>query len=318
MLTTLLSIAAIVAGLVVLEFGAERFTASLGALARHLRASESTVGLLTAGGEWEELVVVSLALWSGHTALAVGNIVGSCLANLIGSMPLGLLGRRPLILNRDARIFGGVMLGVTLLATGVLADGTVEPRWGWLLIGVFAAYVVAVLLVIRRGWLRPPIEDDDDERLESGGVPRVVGVVVIGLVVIAIGAELVVEGGVRLAREVGLSDYAIGATIIAIGTTLPDKAISLVAGLRGQGGIVTANATGSNIFLLTLVLGLSAVGGGGLVVGRHVSHVDAPLLLGVSLMVALLFLRPTLHRAAGIGLLALYAGYIALALVRGA
>ncbi|MGI8475342.1 MAG: hypothetical protein ACR2OO_03080, partial [Thermomicrobiales bacterium] len=194
MVTTILSIAAIIAGLVVLELGAERFTASLGALALRLRASESTVGLLTAGGEWEELVVVALALWSGHPALAVGNIVGSCLANLIGSMPLGLLGRRPLVLNRDARIFGGVMLGVTLLATGVLADGTVEPRWGWLLIGVFVAYVIGVLLVIRRGWLRPPVEDDDDQEAASGGMLRLVAVVVVGLVVIAIGAELVVEG----------------------------------------------------------------------------------------------------------------------------
>ncbi len=81
---------------------------------------------------------------------------------------------------------------------------------------------------------------------------------------------------------------------------------------------MTANATGSNIFLLTLVLGLSAVSGGGLAVGRHISHVDAPLLLVVSLVVVLLFFRATLHRTAGISLLVLYAGYIALALVRGA
>lgn len=316
-MTTLLAALAIIAGLVLLEVGAERFTAALGALARHLRASESTVGLLTAGGEWEELVVVALALWGGHTALAVGNIVGSCLANLIGSMPLGLLGHRPLVLSRDARIYGGVMLGVTALAAGVLADGSVEPRWGWLLIAVFIAYVVSILLVIHRGWLSPPDEEDEEEA-PTGSGGRLVGTVAVGLVVIAVGAELVVEGGVRLAHGLGLSDYAIGATIVAIGTTLPDKAISLVAGLRGQGGIVTANATGSNIFLLTLVLGVSAVGGSGLVVGHHVARVDAPLLLGVSLLVAVLFLRPALHRGTGISLLALYAAYVVLALVRGA
>ncbi len=73
--------------------------------------------------------------------------------------------------------------------------------------------------------------------------------------------------------------------------------------MRGQGGIVT----GSDIFLLTLVLGLSAIGGHGSDVGRHVVHVDAPRLLGVSLLVAF-FLRPTLHRLAGMSLLALARG----------
>ena len=83
-----LAVAALVAGLIVLEWGAERFTGAIGAIARRLHASEGVVGLLTAGGEWEELVVVALALAGGHPALAVGNVVGSCLANLIGSYPL--------------------------------------------------------------------------------------------------------------------------------------------------------------------------------------------------------------------------------------
>lgn len=317
-----LAIVAVVAGLILLEAGADRFTDAVGVLARRLRASEGVVGLLTAGGEWEELVVVGLALAGGHPGLAVGNIIGSCIANLTGSMPLGLLGRRPLVLDRSARIYAVVMLAVTALASVLLAGGHIAAPAGGLLVAVFVAYAASILLVIQRGWLRPPEPDDDDDDTDDEpaiGTPRLIATLVIGLVVIAAGAELFVQGAVTIAERIGLSDYAIGATVVAIGTTLPDKAISLIGGLRGQGGVVTANATGSNIFLLTLVLGIGALASGsGLDVAPAVARVDLPIMLGVSALVAGLFFRATLHRAAGISLLIIYVAYLVLALARGA
>ncbi len=316
-----LAVAALVVGLIVLEGGAERFTGAIGALARRLRASEGVVGLLTAGGEWEELVVVALALAGGHPALAVGNVVGSCLANLIGSLPLGLLGRRPLVLDRSARVYGLVMLGVTALACLFAFGGRVTRPEGGALVAAFVVYVASVLVVIRRGWLRPPEDDDDDDddAPVAGSTLRPIAVLVLGLVVISLGAELIVQGSVHIAQRIGLSEYAIGATVVSIGTTLPDKAISLIGGLRGQGGVVTANATGSNIFLLTLVLGLAALAGvHGLAVAPTVAHVDVPLLLAATLLVTLLFRRPSLHRRTGVALLILYVAYIVYALVRGA
>ncbi len=317
---SVLAVAALVVGLIVLEWGAERFTGAIGALARRLRASEGVVGLLTAGGEWEELVVVALALAGGHPALAVGNVVGSCLANLIGSMPLGLLGTRPLVLDRSARVYGLVMLGVTALACLFAFGGRVTRPEGGALVAAFVVYVASVLVVIRRGWLRPPEDDDDDDDAPvAGSALRPIAVLVLGLVVISVGAELIVQGSVHIAQRIGLSEYAIGATVVSIGTTLPDKAISLIGGLRGQGGVVTANATGSNIFLLTLVLGLAALSGGaGLAVAPTVAHVDVPLLLAATLLVTLLFRQPSLHRRTGVALLILYVAYIVYALVRGA
>lgn len=315
-----LSLAALLAGLVLLEAGADRFTDAIGALARRLHASENVVGLLTAGGEWEELLVVMLAIVSGHPGLAVGNVIGSCLANLIGSMPLGFLGPRPLIPDRSARIYAAVMLLVTGLAAVFLIDGRVEPLAGGVLVAVFIGYVFSVLLVLKRGWLRPleEADDDEDETAVSTALPRLLGVLVLSLAVIAGGAELVVQGAVQIAEQVGLSDYAIGATVVAVGTTLPDKAISFIGGRRGQSGVVTANATGSNIFVLTLVLGLAALfSRGGLAVAPSVVQVDLPLLLAASVLVVLLFRRPTLHRRAGLFLLGLYVAYIAYALFRG-
>lgn len=319
----ILSLAGLVVGLFVLEAGADRFTDAVGAVARRLRASESTVGLLTAGGEWEELVVVLLALLGGSPGLAIGNIIGSCIANLVGSLPLGMFGKCPLKIDRSARVYALVMLAATALASAFLFHGTVTRAAGGVLVGAFVVYLVSVVLVIRHGWLRPPAAEDDDDDDEDNererGLLRLLVGVALGLAIIAVGAELVVQGAVIIARVVGLSEYAIGATVVAVGTTLPDKAISLIAGQRGQGGIVTANATGSNVFLLTLVLGLSALAGGTNARALSAfSSTDVLILVAVSVTVVALFWRASLHWRTGLGLLAIYAGYLAYALLRGA
>lgn len=319
-MSTAFALAGVLAGLYVLEATAEHFTAAVGALARRLRASEGTVGLLTAGGEWEELVLVLIAVLGGHPGVAAGNVIGACLANLIGSMPLGLLGKRPLEPDRSARVYGLVLVAVTVLAAALASSGRVSPPAGGLLIAVFCVYVVSVVLVIRRGWLRAP-GDDDEEDGASEGVPsarRSVLVLALSLIVISGAAEAIVRGASHIAHQIGLSEYAIGATVVAVGTTLPDKAISLIGGARGQGGVVTANALGSNILVLTLVLGVAALfSGDGLHIGAGIVNVDLPLLLGATLLVVALFFRRSLHRATGIALLTLYVGYLALALLRG-
>jgi K+-dependent Na+/Ca+ exchanger-like protein len=304
-----------------LEVGADRLTDAIEDLARRLQASEHVVGLLTAGGEWEELIVVLLAIGSGHAGLAIGNVVGSCLANLIGSMPLGFFGPRPVVPDRSGRIYALVMVVVTAMAAGFLIDTHVSPAEGGVLVFVFALYVVSILLAIQRGWLRPfDLDDDDEDEADSAKSSffRQIGLLLIGLVVIAVGAELVVQGAVAVALHVGLSEYAIGATVVAVGTTLPDKAISFVAGRRGNSGVVTANATGSNIFVLTLVLGLAALfSGSGITFEPDVTRVDIALLVAASLLVAGLFRLPALGRGTGIALLTLYAAYLAYALMRG-
>src|SRR5262249_52135247 len=162
-----------------------------------LRASEGAVGLLTAGGEWEELVVVVLAVVGGHSGIAVGNVVGACLANLIGSMPLGMLAKLPLRPDRSARVYGYVLLAVTALAAALLFDGHVSPTGGAVLVAVFAAYIFSVLLVIRRGWLRAPADDDDDDEPPTDrSVLRLVVTLALSLAVIAAAAEAIVLGAV--------------------------------------------------------------------------------------------------------------------------
>ncbi|HEY7127962.1 MAG TPA: hypothetical protein VH540_28800 [Ktedonobacterales bacterium] len=307
-------IACFLAGLALLERGADWFTDAAAALAARLRAPQIVVGLLTAGGEWEELVVVLVAVLGGHGGIALGDIIGSTIANILGSFPLGLFGQKPLRLERETRWYGLALLAVTLLAAALLARGPITAPLGGALIGVFIAYLIVIVLLIRRGLAQPlPDEDDEaDEREEMQRRPLLaqVAFVVLGLVLVSLGAWLVVEPAVYAARALGLSETVIGLTIVAIGTTLPDKAISLMGGLKQQGGLVAANAVGSNIFLLTLVLGLAAFAGPLAASGKTLSF-DVPAMLASAALLCLLLFRRQLHWRIGLFLLLLYAGYLA-------
>jgi K+-dependent Na+/Ca+ exchanger-like protein len=302
-------------GLWLLEVGADWFTDAAAALAKRLRAPQTLVGLLTAGGEWEELVVVLAAVFGGHSGIALGDILGSAIANVLGSFPLGLFARKPLPIERSARLYGLGMLLVTLLVSGLLVAGPIGKPLGGALVVLFLVYLASIFLAIRRGALPPPADDDDDEEEEREAMERrpalmQVGFLGLGLGLISLGAWLVVEPAVYFARALGIPETIIGLTIVAIGTTLPDKAISLVGGLKGQGGIVAANAVGSNIFLLTLVLGLSALAAP-VVADRQTLLFDVPVLLGTAVLLCLLFFRQRLHWRTGLLLLLLYAGYLA-------
>lgn len=298
------------AGLLLLEWGADTFTERIGLLATRLRAPESVVGLLTAGGEWEELLVVLVALIGGHPGIALGNIVGSCVANLLGSFPLGAL-RRPLTIDRPSRGYGFVLLGATIVVALFLSDGDLVPVEGALSLLLFAGYVASVVIVIRRGArVFVPDNDDDDDAAAHKPLIAQLGWMAVGLGAILLGSELLVEAVVRAARSFGISEIVLGATVLAIGTTLPDKAMSLIGGLKGQSGVVTGNAVGNNLFLLLLVAGIAAL--------VHPLTSDTSLtlfrlnlaaLVGATLLLALLFLRAQLGRGTAIGLLLLYVGY---------
>lgn len=132
-----------------------------------------------------------------------------------------------------------------------------------------------------------------------------------GLGGIVLGAELVVEATVRAGRAFGIPEVVLGATVLAFGTTLPDQAIALVGGLKGRAGVVTANALGSNIFVLLLVTGLATTTRPLALAGPLVAfRANLAALLGATALLAALFVRPTIGRAAAIVLLALYATYL--------
>ncbi|HEY8475531.1 MAG TPA: sodium:calcium antiporter [Chloroflexota bacterium] len=294
-------------GVVLIERGADLFVERVGNLAERTRLSPTLLGLLTVGVEWEELAVAIVAAASGHVGVAVGAIIGANIANLAGSFSLGLLAR-PIPITRSDRLAMGAMLVATVVAAGLLRNGLLESGDGAALVGLFVLYVAALALATARGLARWKVEPGDEP--PSRGIAATAALTFLGLGLLIAGAELVIHGATSFARTVGVPEVVIGLTLVSVGTTLPDKVVSVVGARRGQGGIVVANAAGSNICNLLLVLGLAALVQP-LTVDEAVRSFDLPVLVGLATLVTLLALRTRLGRAEGALLLAVYAGYLA-------
>ena len=311
-----LYVVAFTAGLVVLELGADWFTDQARELAERAGVSETLAGLLTVSIEWEELVVVLVAALSGQPAVAAGDVIGSCIANLGSSLGVGLLAR-PVAVGRDDRRIGWVMLGVTaLVAAGAwLGRGAISRPAGVLFIALFVIYLAALVWLFRRGLMQTLLarEDKDDDadasRDTRRGVARAFIGALGGLALVVVGAELVVRGAVGLAHAWGLSEFVVGLTLVAFGTTLPDTVVNVIAARKKSGGLVMANAAGSNICDLLFVFGVAAVASP-LMLDRATLMFDLPFLIGLTLLVVVMQRGSRLVRAEGAALLAAYTFYL--------
>ncbi|MBC7252077.1 MAG: hypothetical protein H5T62_17595 [Anaerolineae bacterium] len=295
-------------GLVLLERGADLFTEQVGELAERTGVSETVIGLLTAGIEWEETLVVVLAALRGNVGIAVGDVIGSNIANLSGSFAAGLLAR-PVDISQDDRRYSWVMLVVTGLVAALLWwQGGVSRAAGGALVMLFALYLVSLLISLWRGVLRVRFEREQDGEEERSTVV-VALLAMVGLALILLGAEAVIHSAVYLAALLHVSEFVIGLTLVAVGTTLPDNVIAIAGALKGRSGIVTANAIGSNICNLLLPLGIAALVRP-LPVDSASLNFDLPVLVGLTALVTLFFSRPRLGRGTGALLLSLYVLYL--------
>lgn len=164
---TLAYVALFVAGLVLIEKGADLFTDKVGDIVEETGASETVVGLLTVGMEWEELVVAAVAAASGSVGIAVGNVVGANIANLTGSFSLGLLAA-PVEIRRDDRVFSAVLVVVTVVVSSLMYLGTVTRPIGAALLILFAGYLGVLLYLMHRGKLDLRFEREDDNDDDDG------------------------------------------------------------------------------------------------------------------------------------------------------
>ncbi|PKS09911.1 hypothetical protein jhhlp_004534 [Lomentospora prolificans] len=166
------NVATFLAALFLLEFGADKFIDHTAIVARHTGVSETIIGLVTAGGEWEELAVVVASLTRGRSSLALGNIVGSAISNILGAFSLGLLfypTGEPLHFDRSSRIYSLFLLVVTTFAVPLayLPNHTIWLACGIVLVVLFGAYLLGAGIAIGKGILTAP-EDSDDDSADSG------------------------------------------------------------------------------------------------------------------------------------------------------
>ena len=258
----LVTVAATVVGLWI---GARLLVDAVVRLARRLGLSELTIGLtiVAAGTSAPELVVTTDAALRGLGDIAVGNVIGSNVYNL--AFVLGVVSLiRFVPVERSLVHRDGVVLIASALVGGVAVfDGVVSRPEGVVLVGLFVAYTGYLL------WTGAEPDDGATAPTEGVAVPtattdavafrgRDAILLVVGLAVILVSGDLLVEAAAALARGAGVSDWVIGGTIVAAGTSTPEFAVSLVAARRGRLGVSVGNVVGSNVFNVFGILGLAA------------------------------------------------------------
>lgn len=253
-----MNVVLVVIGLVGLYLGGELLVRSASSLARALGISPMVIGLTVVafGTSAPELAATLVAAFRGAPELALANVVGSNVANI--GLILGLTALAyPLVTNASfLRREVPWMLGATVLALPLLFDGRLGRLEGLLLWLALAAFLLAAF----RSGGSPAVLVDDAGGGSSARRPwRDALGVAVGVAVLAYGAHALVTGATALALIWGVPERVIGLTLVALGTSLPELASSLVAALRRETDIILGNVIGSNLFNLLAVLGTAAV-----------------------------------------------------------
>ncbi|MGF1452080.1 MAG: calcium/sodium antiporter [Opitutales bacterium] len=248
------------ASLALLFSGAELLVRAAVDIGLRLKLSPLIVGLtiVAFATSAPELVVSVQAALKGTGAIALGNVFGSNLANL--GLILGLSAMiTPMAVDRfSVRVDGPVMFGVSLLAGWFAWSGEVARWQGFVLFALLMGYLVfRIRLARRHAAAEVPVEGVPDQPRWSWAVA--IMMLLAGLGLLVAGGDLLVRAGSSLAATLGMPQSFIALTLVAVGTSLPELATSLVAAARKQADIAVGNVLGSNIFNVTCVLGLSAL-----------------------------------------------------------
>jgi cation:H+ antiporter len=315
-----IAILSIVGGLVLLAFGADGLVRGSSSIALRMGVTPLVVGLtIVAFGTGSPEMIVSLqAALSANGDLALGNIVGSNICNVALILGLAALARplrvRSALLVREVPI----MVGVTLLAVAMLADGQLGRLDGLVLVAGAVVYTAWTYRSARRERNTEVVAEFAQEMPAPQPTwTRSALLVAGGLVALLVGANVLVSGAVVIAQALGMSQVVIGLTVIAIGTSLPELATSVVAALRNDADVAFGNVLGSNILNILLILGAVAmiqpISGAGL---RSLDLIA--LVASAILILPLMWRGRILNRWEGALLLGAYVVYVIATLLHGA
>jgi cation:H+ antiporter len=251
----------IVAGLVLLIWGADRFVHGAGSGARNLGVPPLLIGLtiVAFATSAPEILVSAVAAIGGKPGLAFGNAIGSNIVNI--GLVLGLTAIiRPIPLeSATLRREMPALLAVSLLTVSLFLDTYLSRIDGLVMLTGLVIVMFWLTRLGHRSAANDPIAMDFDAEIASD-VTMTMAVIwlIVGLLTLLIGAELLVGGAIGIAKDLGVSEVVIGITIVAFGTSLPELAVSMVSALKGEYGLAIGNIVGSNIFNLLAVIGVAA------------------------------------------------------------
>ena len=296
-----------VVGLVMLCFGGNWLVNGGVNIAKKFRISNLVIGMtIVAYGTSTPELAASVAAAGEHSAIILGNIIGSNIANVgmvigISAILVPLVVRKS-ILRKEIPI----MLGVSFLLVLLSLDGELSQYDGILLLGglgVFAFYTYKDVMKHR---------EENKEKTEKGKnniYLKSVGLIGIGIALLYVGAILTVDNAIILAKEFGLSEKIIGLTVIAIGTSLPELITSIIAIRKGHADIGIGTIIGSNIHNILMIMGVGAALGG-VLIGSD-AYVDYAIMIIFSLSLLIAIKTGIISKAMGICLTVGYVAYLA-------
>lgn len=252
----------VIVGLLLLVWGADRFVHGAAATARNLGIPPLLIGLtiVAVATSAPEILVSIVAALRGEPGLAIGNAIGSNIANI--GMVLGIVAiLRPIEMkSATLRREMPALLAVTLLTVSLFLDSFLSRVDGLVLL---TGLIIVMFWLTRLGFRSSssdPLQAEFDAEIPRHMSMRVaIFWLLVGIATLLVGAELMVDGAIDIAKALGVSEVVIGVTLVALATSLPELAVSAVSAFRGEYGLAIGNIVGSNIFNLLAVIGIAAV-----------------------------------------------------------
>ena len=298
----------VIAGFILLMSGGEVIVQGAIVIARRMRVPPLLIGftIVAVGTSLPELAVSLEAVAGNQPDLAIGGVMGSNVANVMlvlgtASM-LGAASDPGVGVRRDAK----AMMFASMMLLGAVYLGEISRSFGGLMLICLVAYYVYSYVNTNQ----------EESEIEDSWVPDNITiaalVTVIGGVLIWKGADFLIEGATGIASSMGISEAIVGLSVVALGTSLPELAVTIVAGLRGQGGVAVGNVLGSNMMNIFGILGITALIGGGISVNPGFAERDIwVMLLTSGLVAAMLLDGREIGRRTGFSMVAGYILYMA-------
>ncbi len=308
-----MSLLQVISGLILLVAGGNFLVRSSVSLSFKMKLSRLVIGMtvVSFATSAPELIVSVQAAWSGHSDLALSNVIGSNIANI--ALVLGVTAIIiPLPVNREFFMVNWPkMMLISVLLYLFLLDSKLSAVEGVVLL--LSLIVFLVILVVRARKMHLAVDGEVDEKLASVPGWKVMLWLVSGGVALWYGSELLISGATRIAEHLGVDEAVIGVSMVALGTSIPELAASVIAAVKKEDAISLGNLLGSNIFNIGSVLGITSLIKPVTPENAALLHHDIYWMLGISLILAPLALLPSknrFYRWEGILLVVLYGVFI--------
>lgn len=312
----LLSILYILVGVVVVLWGADRLTEGAVGVAERLHIPQLVIGLtiVAIGTSMPEFCVSFVSALKGTADLAVGNVVGSNIFNSLMIVGITAMVAPMTILKNTVRLDIPFALLASIILAAFCYDGELTRLDAGILFVLFVVFMFITLQHAKKGKKEQGArsekqEASSKEQGEEMPVWKIVLLILVGLACLVLGSNVFVDGATKVATALGISDAVIGLTVVAMGTSIPELATSVVAARKGNSGIAIGNVLGSNVFNILLVIGLT-----GVISPMHIQGITwidlSMLILSMVLLLLFSYTKYTIARWEGAVLTTLFVGYI--------